>query len=103
MSLASAVSVVPILLVIWAALVACFVGLMTYRSQLTRYEDAELFLSETENAHEHEEHQNEIVRRVRRMQPLVQLFGGAAGLLTASIVAIWVADAIRVLHETHSI
>ena len=103
MTLAGAVSAVPMLLVVWAALVACFVGLMTYRAQLTRYEDAELFLAETENAHEAQEHQDQIVRRVKRVQPLVQLFGGAAGLLTASIVAIWVADAIRVLQETHSI
>ena len=103
MTLAGAVSAVPMLLVVWAALMACFVGLMTYRAQLTRYEDAELFLGDTDIAHEAQEHQDKIVRRVQRVQPLVQLLGGAAGLLTVSIVAIWVADAIRVLEETHSI
>ncbi len=101
MSLNAALAAVPTLLVVWASLVACFVALLTYRGQLTRYEDAELFLSE-QNA-EGERQQSDIVRRVNRMQPLVQLFGGAAGLVTVSIVAIWVADAIRTLQQTHSL
>ena len=101
MSLNTALSAVPTLLVVWASLVACFVALLTYRGQLTRYEDAELFLSE-QNA-DAERQQSDIVRRVNKVQPLVQLFGGAAGLVTVGIVSIWVADAIRILQETHSL
>ncbi len=96
MSLNAAVSAVPTLLVIWASLVACFVGLLTYRGQLTRYEDDQLFLAE--NNPDGQRQQYDIVRRVNQVQPFVRLFGGAAGLMTASIVAIWVADAIRVLN-----
>ena len=101
MSLNAALSAVPTLLIVWASLVACFVGLLTYRGQLTRYEDAELFLNEQHP--DLEQHQSDIVRRVNRMQPLVQLFGGAAGLVTVGIVGIWVADAIRILQQTHSL
>ena len=96
MSLNSAVSAVPMLLIIWASLVACFVGLLTYRGQLTRYEDDQLFLAE--NNPDGQRQQYDIVRRVNQVQPFVRLFGGAAGLMTASIVGIWVADAIRVLN-----
>lgn len=96
MSLNAAVAAVPTLLVIWASLVACFVGLLTYRGQLTRYEDDQLFLAE--NNPDGQRQQYDIVRRVNQVQPFVRLFGGAAGLMTASIVAIWVADALRVLN-----
>lgn len=96
MSLNTAVSAVPTLLVVWASLVACFVGLLTYRGQLTRYEDDQLFLND-QNPEEQQQQYN-IVRRVNQVQPLVRLFGGAAGLLTVSIVGIWVADALRVLN-----
>ncbi len=96
MTLNSAVSAVPTLLIIWATLVACFVGLLTYRGQLTRYEDDQLFLAE--NNPDGERQQYDIVRWVNQVQPFVRLFGGAAGVLTAGIVGIWVADALRVLN-----
>ena len=96
MSLNAAVSLVPTLLVVWASLVACFVGLLTYRGQLTRYEDDQLFLAE--NNPDGQRQQHDIVRRVNQVQPFVRLFGAAAGLMTAGIVGIWVADALRVLN-----
>ena len=95
MSLNTAVSSVPTLLIIWAALVACFVGLLTYRGQLTRYEDDQLFIAE--HNPDTARQQYDIVRRVNQVQPLVRLFGAAAAVLTTGIVGIWVADAIRVL------
>ena len=96
MTLNSAVSAVPTLLIVWASLVACFVGLLTYRGQLTRYEDDQLFLAE--NNPDGQRQQYDIVRRVNQVQPFVRLFGAAAGVMTASIVGIWVADALRVLN-----
>ena len=83
------------LLVVWALLTALFVGLLTYRGQLTRYEDEQLFL--TDNNPDEQRRQTEIVRRVRQVQPFVTVLGGAAGLVTVGIVGIWVADAIRIL------
>jgi uncharacterized protein HemX len=82
----------PILLFIWAALAIGFFGLLMYRGQLTRYEDDQLFLNEDTNKAEQEQ-QTEIVRRVKKIEPLVRIFGGAAGLVTASIVGMYVYDA----------
>ena len=96
MTLSAAVSAVPTLLIIWASLVACFVGLLTYRGQLTRYEDDQLFLAE--NNPDGQQQQFDIVRRVNQVQPFVRVFGVAAGVMTAGIVGIWVADALRVLN-----
>ncbi len=94
-SLESALAAVPMLLVVWALLTALFVGLLTYRGQLTRYEDEQLFL--TDNNPDEQRRQSHIVRRIKQVQPFVNVLGGAAALFTVGIVGIWVADAIRVL------
>jgi hypothetical protein len=82
----------PILLFVWAALAVCFLGLLMYRGQLTRYEDEQLFLNEETNKAEQEQ-QTKIVSRVKRIEPLVRIFGGAAGLVTACIVGMYVWNA----------
>lgn len=97
MSLAAAVSAVPVLLIVWAVLIACFVGLLTYRGQLTRYETDQLYLAETEITHEEERKNSEIVRRIAQIAPLVRFVAGAAALVTVGIVGIWVADAWRTI------
>lgn len=82
---------IPVLLIIWAAIVACFLGLLAYKGQLTRYEEDQLFLSETVS---HEQQlQTEIVRKVTKIQPFVRLFGIAAGVMTAGIIGIFTYDA----------
>jgi hypothetical protein len=81
----------PLLLSVWAALTMCFVGLLVYRGQLTRYEDEQLFLNDN-NTHEREM-QTTIVRKIEKLQPIVRLVGGAAGLVTACAVGIYVYNA----------
>ncbi len=95
MTLAAALSAVPVLLAVWAVATALFVGLLTYRGQLTRYEDEQLFLADINP--DGPRKQSEIVRRVNQVQPFVRIFAGLAGLLSISIVGIWVADAIQTL------
>jgi hypothetical protein len=95
LTLAAALSAIPTLLVVWAIFTALFVGLLTYRGQLTRYEDEQLFLAE--HNPDGPRQQSEIVRRVNQVQPFVKILAGVAGLLTVGIVGIWVADAIQTL------
>jgi hypothetical protein len=82
----------PILLTIWAALAVCFLGLLMYRGQLTRYEEDQLFLNDEVNRAEQEQ-QTRIVSRVKKIEPILRIFGGAAGLVTAGIVGMVVYDA----------
>ena len=82
----------PLLLALWAVLAAAFLGLLMYRGQLTRYEDDQLFLNDEGNSTEREQ-QTQIVRRVKQIEPLVRIAGGAAGLITACIVGMYVFDA----------
>lgn len=75
----------------WALLAACFLGLLVYLSQLTRYEDEQLFLGEQASAQE--EQHTAIVRKVTRLEPVLHLFGGAASVATASVVGVYVWNA----------
>jgi hypothetical protein len=84
-------SAIPVLLIVWAAVTACFLGLLAYKGQLTRYEEDQLFLNET-ISHEQQE-QNEIIRKVNRIQPFVRGFAVAAAAMTAGILGIFTYDA----------
>ena len=78
----------PVLLTIWAILAAAFFALLIYRGQLSRYEDDQLFLN-NENDPNEQKHQ-QLVSKMQKIAPLVRIFGGAAGLVTASVVGLYV-------------
>lgn len=81
----------PVVLIVWAAFAACFLALLAYRGQLTRYEEDQLFLSD--NHSNEQDEQSEIVRKVNKIRPLVNIFGYAAALLTIGIVGMFTYDA----------
>ena len=97
MSLESLVNAVPVMLTVWAVLTACFVAILTYRGQLTRYEQERLFLSN--NSAEGARKQTEIVHRIKQIQPYVRILGAATTLITVTIVAIWTLDAWKTIHS----
>jgi hypothetical protein len=97
MSLDSAINAIPALLIIWAALTACFVAILTYRGQLTRYEQERLFLTNINP--DGQRRQSEIVNRIRQIQPYVRILGAATTLVTVGIVAIWTMDAWRTIRS----
>jgi hypothetical protein len=80
----------PTLLAIWGAVTICFLLLIAYRSQVTRYEEDQLFLN-GENSLEQKE-QTEIVRKVNRIAPFIKIFGGATTLATLGIVVVFFYD-----------
>jgi hypothetical protein len=84
-------SYLPVLLIVWAAVAACFLALLAYRSQLTRYEEDQLFLSDSQSNDRQE--QTEIIRKVNKIRPMVNLFGYAAALMTIGIVGLFTYDA----------
>jgi hypothetical protein len=84
---------IPVLLIVWGAVAACFLGLLAYKGQLTRYEDDQLFLNSTDTVSHEQAMQTEIVRKVNQIQPFVRFFGIASALMTAGIVGIFTYDA----------
>jgi hypothetical protein len=79
------------LLIVWAAVAACFLALLAYRGQLTRYEEDQLFLNDSQTNDRQE--QTEIIRKVNKIRPMVNLFGYAAALMTIGIVGLFTYDA----------
>jgi len=86
-----------ILLIVWAVLIVCFLALLVYRGQLSRYEDEQLFL--TDEVTPEQEMQQNIVRRLEKLDPIVKIVGGAAGLATAFGVGMYVWDAWKQLQS----
>ena len=84
-------SVIPVMLIVWAVIAACFLALLAYRGQLTRYEEDQLFLNEAESNEQRE--QSEIVRKVNKIQPFVRILGVATAAMTAGIVGVFTYDA----------
>lgn len=84
-------SAIPVMLIVWGVVAACFLALLAYRGQLTRYEEDQLFLSDVES-HEQNE-QKEIVRKVNQLQPAIRALGVAAAAMTVGIVGIFTYDA----------
>ena len=87
----------PILLFVWAALAACFAGLLIYRGQLTRNEDEQLFLNDGQQQN-FKQQQTAIVRKVKMLQPIVRAIGGAACLVTACVVGLYVWEAWKTIN-----
>ncbi len=80
-----------ILLIVWGVLVACLLALLAYNATLTRYEEDQLFLSDTNSVEK--SHQDEIVAKLRRTQPLVRVFGSLSGLMTLAVAGMFTWDA----------
>jgi len=85
-------SAIPALLLIWAVIAACFLALLAYKGQLTRYEEDQLFLNAEDETHEQRQ-QIEIVRKVKKLEPFVRVLGVAAAFMTVCIVSIYTYDA----------
>jgi Tfp pilus assembly protein PilN len=82
-----------VMIALWAIAVLAFVCLSIYRAQLSQQETDQLFLSEEQPSFVHQE-QDEIIRRVSRIQPLYRGVGGAAALMTFLVIGTWVAQTL---------
>ena len=79
--------------IVWGALAVILLGLLMYRGNLTRYEDDQLFLDDS-NEMEHRA-QDEIMRKIKKIEPVIRVFGSVTGLVTVGIVGFYVYDAIQ--------
>ncbi len=79
--------------IVWATLGLILLGLIMYRGNITRYEEDQLFLDDANSMQHHE--QEELLRKVKKIEPVIRIFGGAEGLVTLGIVAFYLMDAFR--------
>jgi hypothetical protein len=81
-----------------AAIIVCFLALLAYRAQVTRYEDDQLFLSNESGQHMRAQH-TAIVHKIDKIGPLVRILGGAVILLTLAIISIPVWSAAKTMMQ----
>jgi hypothetical protein len=84
-------SVMPVLIVIWAVLTGLFLALLAYNATISRYEENQLFLADI-NANEQQQ-QSAIVRRVNKTLPYIRVVGSLSALMTLVIIGLFTWDA----------
>ncbi|HEX3436489.1 MAG TPA: hypothetical protein VHT24_06940 [Pseudacidobacterium sp.] len=86
-------SIMLLLWIVWAVVTAFLLVLLAYRGTLTRYEEDQLFLDPCSD-HQKQE-QNALLQKVNRIQPLVRIMTGATCALSATIIGVYVWDALK--------
>ena len=86
-------SLMTILLMLWAGLGTAFLLLMVYRGTLSMHEDDQVFLHDEKSTMQTE--QEEILDKLRRLQPYVRGLGALAGTLTVIIAGLFIYNSIK--------
>jgi uncharacterized membrane protein YjfL (UPF0719 family) len=76
------------LLVAWGVLTAILIILLIYKSTLTMHEDDQLFLNDSESHMEKE--QVEILRKVRKITPILKVLGALSGVMILVIAGLFI-------------
>jgi hypothetical protein len=91
--MSSIMSFMPVVWIVWAAVITFLLVLLVYRSNLTRYEEDQIFLDDA-GSHQKKE-QEDLLVRVNKIQPLIRVVTGATCLLTVGILGVYVWDALQ--------
>ena len=81
-------SLITLLLIVWAGLTTILIILVIYRSTLTMREDDQLFLDDS--ASHMEQEQKALLAKVHRISPFVNLLGASSGVLILVIAGMWI-------------
>jgi anaerobic C4-dicarboxylate transporter len=84
---------IMLMLILFATLVAVLVILMIYRNTLEMHEDDQLFLGAAESHMAKE--QEELQRKMSKIEPMVRWVGAASAVLLLAIVGVWLYSAFN--------
>jgi hypothetical protein len=90
-------NVLPALVVVWAVLTGLFLALLAYNGTLTRYEENQLFLDDS-NATEKQQ-QSVILRRITQVTPYIRALGTLSAVMAVVIIGIYTLDAWKKIHQ----
>jgi uncharacterized membrane protein YjfL (UPF0719 family) len=76
------------LLIVWAGLTFVLIILLIYRGTLNMHEDDQLFLDEAESHMAKE--QEELLKKMNKIQPWVRIFGTCSAVLIVVIAALFI-------------
>jgi hypothetical protein len=91
--MSSMMSYMPVVWIVWAAVITFLLVLLVYRSNLTRYEEDQIFLDDS-GSHQKKE-QEDLLAKVNKIQPLIRIVTGATCVLTVCILGVYVWDALQ--------
>ena len=91
--MSSMMSFMPVIWIVWASIITILLVLLVYRSNLTRYEEDQIFLDDAAN-HQKQE-QEEILVKVNKIQPFIRVVTGVTCALTVGIIGVYVWDAVQ--------
>ena len=86
-------SYIVVVWIVWGILTLVLLSLMLYRIHLTQNEEDRLFLDDA-GSMQHRD-QDEMLAKLKRLRPVIRLFGGFEGLATLALVGFYVVDALR--------
>jgi len=90
---------VPVMWIVWGAIVVLMVGLHVYRSSLEKDEEDQLFL---DDSFEHERVANAaIVARATRVEPLVSVSHWLVAATSVLVILYYIWDVLRQLDVIH--
>ncbi len=81
-------SIITMLLIVWAVLTTILIILIIYKGTLTMREDDQLFLDDS--ASHMEQEQKALLARVNKLTPFVNILGAGSAVLILVIAGIWV-------------
>ena len=81
------------LLIAWGIVTAFLIVLLFYRSTLTRQEDDQLFIDESASLRATE--QRQLIAKVNRLNPLVNMAGATSGLMILFLAGWFVYNALN--------
>ncbi len=82
-----ALTLLQILLIVWAGITAVLVLLLIYRSIIGMHEDDQLFLNDGDDVNASE--QQATIHRITRVAPLIRAAGALSGVLILVIAGMW--------------
>jgi hypothetical protein len=91
--MSSIMSFMPVVWIVWAVIITFLLVLLVYRSNLTRYEEDQIFLDDS-GSHQQKEQQDLLVK-VNKIQPWIRVVTGVTCLLTVCILGVYVWDALQ--------
>lgn len=86
-------SFMPVVWIVWASIITILLVLLVYRSNLTRYEEDQIFLDDS-GSHQKKE-QEDILVKVNKIQPAIRIVTGVTCALTVGIIGVYVWDALQ--------
>ena len=91
--MSSVMSFMPVVWIVWAAVITFLLVLLVYRSNLTRYEEDQIFLGD--GFKEERSAQAAIAEKVSKVEPMKRLALGLVGVMTLFVIGYYVLDIVK--------